>query len=119
MIPAVYAARAQDLVAAGRSPQRARAETNRTSATLLGLIGAVGALGGVAVNLTLRESFGRMDSAVPAFALFSAFYLLCAAVTWAAYRRRPGERLDGGRRHPQVGADSSGRSYSGSKTYSG
>ncbi|MCY9784487.1 NarK/NasA family nitrate transporter [Nocardiopsis sp. EMB25] len=119
MIPAVYAARAQDLMAAGRSPERARAETNRTSATLLGLIGAVGALGGVAVNLALRESFGRMDSAVPAFVLFCAFYLLCAAVTWVTYRRRPGGRLDRGRRHAQVGADSIGRSYSGSKAYRG
>ncbi|MFI6578217.1 MFS transporter [Nocardiopsis sp. NPDC050513] len=121
MVPAVYAARSQDLVAAGHPPEWARAETNRISATLLGLIGAVGALGGVAVNLVLRESFGRMDSAVPAFALFSAFYLVCAAVTWGVYRRRPGTRLDRGpsaprgRGQPQVSAFSGGRSTSGSK----
>ncbi|MFV2197575.1 MFS transporter [Nocardiopsis sp. LOL_012] len=90
IIPAVYAARARDLVDRGASPEWARAETNRTSGVLLGLIGAVGALGGVVVNLALRESLARMDSAVWAFAPFAAFYLLCALVTGAAYRRRPG-----------------------------
>ncbi|WP_304450801.1 MFS transporter [Nocardiopsis sp. YSL2] len=104
MIPSVYAARAQDLAARGVPVREARARAEHTSSTLLGMIGAVGALGGVGINLALRESYTRWDTAVPAFGVFVVFYLVCALVTWSAYRRRPvhGRRRGGERERRRV-----------------
>ncbi|WP_435106990.1 MFS transporter [Nocardiopsis synnemataformans] len=89
MIPSLYAARAEDAVAAGEPREQALARTKRVASSVLGLIGAVGALGGVGVNIAFRESFAATGSTAPAFAAFGAFYLVCAAVTWAVYLRRP------------------------------
>ncbi|QUX26657.1 NarK/NasA family nitrate transporter [Nocardiopsis akebiae] len=89
MIPSLYAARAEDAVAAGEPREQALARTKRVASSVLGLIGAVGALGGVGVNIAFRESFAATGSTAPAFVAFGAFYLACAAVTWAVYLRRP------------------------------
>ncbi|WP_444959899.1 MFS transporter [Nocardiopsis sp. M1B1] len=89
MIPSLYAARAEDAVAAGEPREQALARTKRVASSVLGLIGAVGALGGVGVNIAFRESFAATGSTAPAFVVFGAFYLACAAVTWAVYLRRP------------------------------
>ena len=53
----------------------------------MGLIAAVGALGGVLINLAFRQAFALTGSGAPAFGAFLAFYLVCAAVTWAVYLR--------------------------------
>ncbi|SKX16258.1 Probable integral membrane nitrite extrusion protein NarK3 [Mycobacteroides abscessus subsp. massiliense] len=54
------------------------------------MAGAIGALGGVAINLVLRASYlSAAKSATMAFWVFLAFYVVCAAVTWYAYVRRP------------------------------
>jgi NNP family nitrate/nitrite transporter-like MFS transporter len=89
MIPSLYAARAEDAIAAGEPREQALARTKRVASSVLGLIGAVGALGGVGVNIAFRESFAATGSTAPAFVVFGAFYLVCAAVTWAVYLRRP------------------------------
>ncbi|MFC9086763.1 MFS transporter [Nocardiopsis dassonvillei] len=89
MIPSLYAARAEDAIAAGEPREQALARTKRVASSVLGLIGAVGALGGVGVNIAFRESFAATGSTAPAFVVFGAFYLACAAVTWAVYLRRP------------------------------
>lgn len=89
MIPALYAARAQDGIAAGQPRAQALAHTKRLSSAALGLIGAVGALGGVGVNIAFRQSFAATGSTAPAFAAFAVFYLVCATLTWALYVRRP------------------------------
>ncbi|MET9709783.1 nitrate/nitrite transporter [Nocardiopsis alba] len=89
MIPSIHAARAEDAVAAGEPRDQALARAKRVSSSMLGLIGAVGALGGVGINVGFRESFAATGSTAPAFLAFGAFYLLCAAVTWAVYLRRP------------------------------
>ncbi|PBC35265.1 MFS transporter [Rhodococcus sp. ACS1] len=88
MIPAIFAAKA-----AARHPHDAptAAVWSRTmSGALIGIAGAVGALGGVAINLVLRASYlGTHKSATTAFWVFAAFYILCAAITWTVYLRRP------------------------------
>ena len=88
MIPAIFAAKA-----AARHPHDAptAAVWSRTmSGALIGIAGAVGALGGVAINLVLRASYlGVHKSATTAFWVFAAFYIICAAITWTVYLRRP------------------------------
>ncbi|MFC7326997.1 MFS transporter [Marinactinospora rubrisoli] len=89
MIPAIFAAKAEDRIAAGVPRGEATAEAKRLSGALIGIAGAVGALGGVAINLAFRESFASAGSAVPALVAFLAFYVVCIAVTYAVYLRRP------------------------------
>ncbi|MFW5417990.1 NarK/NasA family nitrate transporter [Nocardiopsis sp. CNT-189] len=89
MIPSIYAARAADLAASGTPRAEAEARFRRISGAALGLVGAIGALGGVAINLVFRQSFEATGGATPAYTAFLGFYLLCAAVTWAVYLRRP------------------------------
>ncbi|MGW8527408.1 MFS transporter [Nocardiopsis sp. NPDC055824] len=97
MIPSIYAAKAEDAIAAGEPREEALSRTKRVSSSMLGLIGAVGALGGVAINVTFRESFAATGSTAPAFLAFGAFYLLCALVTWAVYLRKPARTPEGAR----------------------
>jgi NNP family nitrate/nitrite transporter-like MFS transporter len=59
------------------------------SGALIGFAGSVGALGGVGINLALRESYRSTGTETPAFLIFLGFYLVCAALTWVAYVRRP------------------------------
>lgn len=89
MIPSIYAAKAEDAIAAGEPREQALARTKRTASSMLGLIGAVGALGGVGINVTFREAFAATGSTAPAFAAFGVFYLVCAAITYLVYLRRP------------------------------
>ncbi|GAA3760545.1 NarK family nitrate/nitrite MFS transporter [Salinactinospora qingdaonensis] len=89
MIPSIYAARAEDMVAAGTPRESATAYAKRISGAMLGLVGAMGALGGVGINLVFRESFGATGSSIPAFIAFIAFYAVCIVVTAVVYVRRP------------------------------
>lgn len=61
------------------------------SGALIGIAGAVGGLGGVAINLVLRDSYKSNQSATQAFAIFLAFYVVAAVVTWWFYVRRSTE----------------------------
>jgi NNP family nitrate/nitrite transporter-like MFS transporter len=66
------------------------AGVRRTVNALLGIAGAVGAAGGVLVNVTFRQSFLATGTGDRAYLAFLAYYVVCAAVTWAVYlRRRP------------------------------
>ncbi|MDN3351421.1 nitrate/nitrite transporter [Actinomadura sp. DC4] len=76
MIPAIF-----------RAKTPVEAEARRLSGALIGLAGAIGAFGGVLVNLAFRQSFLAYGSGTGAYAAFIAFYVLCAAVTWAVYLR--------------------------------
>ncbi|WP_393916057.1 MFS transporter [Halostreptopolyspora alba] len=89
MVPNIYAAKAQDQIAAGAPREETLAQNKRIASSMLGLIGAVGALGGVAINLVFRESFGATGSATPAFLAFLAFYAVCAVLTHVVYVRTP------------------------------
>ena len=89
MIPSIHTARAQDAITSGAPPEQALAQARSTASSMLGLIGAVGALGGVGVNIAFRESFTATGSTAPAFATFTVFYLVCAALTHLVYLRHP------------------------------
>lgn len=83
MIPSVFAAKA-------RSAGLDETWSRTMSGALIGVAGAIGALGGVAINLVLRASYlSAAKSATMAFWVFLVFYVICAAVTWYAYVRRP------------------------------
>lgn len=89
IIPSVFEAKSKslDVSRAERS-----AWSQNTSGALIGFVGAIGALGGVGINLVLRSSYASTNSATTAFWVFLAFYIACAAVTWAVFLRRPGLR---------------------------
>ncbi|MEV5753242.1 nitrate/nitrite transporter [Actinoallomurus sp. NPDC052308] len=84
MIPAIFRAKAPT-----------EDEARRLSGALIGVAGAVGAFGGVLVNLAFRQSFLTYKTGNGAYIAFIAYYVLCAAVTWAVYLRRSPRRLPG------------------------
>ena len=95
MIPAIFHAKAQLEVGAGRDIVTADRIAIRRAGALIGLAGAVGALGGVMVNLAFRQSFLTLKNGDGAYIAFIVFYAICFAVTWAVFiRNRPG-RLEG------------------------
>ncbi|MGV0836975.1 MFS transporter [Mycolicibacterium thermoresistibile] len=88
MIPSIFEAKSRGLH--HLDPAEQRAWSQRMSGALIGIAGAVGALGGVGVNTALRASYlSEAESATMAFWVFLGFYLVCAAITWAAYVRTP------------------------------
>lgn len=89
IIPSVFEAKSRGLE--GDSKSRA-AWAQNTSGALIGFVGAIGTLGGVGINLALRSSYAATSSATTAFWVFGAFYVVCAAVCWAVFLRRPSAR---------------------------
>ncbi|ASU83946.1 NarK/NasA family nitrate transporter [Nocardiopsis gilva YIM 90087] len=89
MIPGIYAAKAENMIAAGAPRAEALSQTKRIASSMLGLIGAMGAFGGVGINLVFRESFAATQSAMPAFIAFLGYYLVCIAITYGVYLRTP------------------------------
>ncbi|MEU6125769.1 nitrate/nitrite transporter [Streptomyces sp. NPDC047123] len=103
MIPGIFQAKAE---AGGLVGEAAAVQGRRLSGAAMGLIGAVGGLGGLGINLALRQSFRAAGTGTGAYVAFLAFYGVCAAVTWAVYRRRTAERTApaaGPERNPQLG----------------
>lgn len=86
IIPSVFEAKSKSL-AMPRAEQAAWSQN--TSGALIGFVGAIGALGGVGINMVLRTSYASTASATTAFWVFLAFYVVCAAVTWTVFLRRP------------------------------
>jgi NNP family nitrate/nitrite transporter-like MFS transporter len=90
MIPAIWKARARSADSAG-SPARIAAELTATkeASAVLGIAGAVGALGGFLIPITFSSPW--VDDPVAAtrtaFVIFTCFYVVCLAVTWAVYLR--------------------------------
>ncbi|MCV7344091.1 MFS transporter [Mycolicibacterium rhodesiae] len=88
MIPSIFEAKSRGLDQLS-APERS-AWSLRMSGALIGIAGAIGGLGGVGVNIALRASYlSPAKSATMAFWVFLGFYVLCAAITWTAYVRRP------------------------------
>jgi NNP family nitrate/nitrite transporter-like MFS transporter len=91
MIPAIHRADAVRDTADG-SPERELAllDGTRTSSAAVGIIGAVGAIGGFLIPITFNSPWVSEPLAATrsAFAVFTAFYVLCAVVTWSVYVRR-------------------------------
>jgi len=87
MIPAIFRAKALAAIDAGENAEAAMLRARRIGGAAIGIISAVGALGGLLINMAFRESFAVAKSGVPAFYGFLAFYVVCAAVTYAVYLR--------------------------------
>lgn len=86
MIPSIFEARSRELDV---SEAQRRHWSGAMSGALIGFAGAVGALGGVAINLTLRQSYVSTGQETSAFWMFLAFYVLASLLTWLMYVRRP------------------------------
>ncbi|MGY0501142.1 nitrate/nitrite transporter [Nocardia sp. FBN12] len=86
IIPSVFEAKSKSLPV---SRVEQAAWSQNTSGALIGFVGAIGALGGVGINMVLRSSYASTASATSAFWVFLAFYVVCAAVTWTVFLRRP------------------------------
>ncbi len=87
MIPAIFRGQAQVAITEGAEEKAALLKARRLSGAVIGIAGAVGALGGLFINLAFRQSFQTVASGDPAYWSFLAFYVVCAAVTWAVYLR--------------------------------
>lgn len=74
------------------SPERelALVDGAKRASAAAGLIGAVGALGGFLIPITFNSPWvsDPLAATRSAFWIFTAFYVLCAVVTWAVYVRR-------------------------------
>lgn len=86
MIPSIFEARSRSLQ---RSEAERRHWARSHSGALIGFATAIGAFGGVAINLTLRQSYASSGTETPAFWAFLATYCAVAALTWVRYVRRP------------------------------
>ncbi len=92
MIPAYWRAEAERSTAAG-TPERTAAITAATkqASAAIGVIGAVGAVGGFLIPLAFSAPWvaDPLQATRGAFIVFTCFYVVCAALTWAVYLRRP------------------------------
>ncbi|WP_435770308.1 MFS transporter [Nocardioides sp. SYSU DS0651] len=90
MIPAIFQREAQR-VGEPDSPEREWAVLNATkrASAAIGIIGAVGAMGGFLIPITFSSPWvtAPMEATKTAFLIFTAFYVVCALVTWAVYLR--------------------------------
>ena len=94
MIPAIWRTEAERATTPG-TPERTAAllaGTKQASAAI-GVIGAVGAIGGFLIPMAFSAPWvaDPMSATKGAFLVFTAFYVVCGAVTWAVYLRRPAE----------------------------
>ncbi|MEQ7848915.1 MFS transporter [Nocardioides kribbensis] len=92
MIPAIWRTEAERTSEAG-TPARSAAlllATKQASAAI-GVIGAVGAIGGFLIPIAFSSPWVEdpLSATKGAFVVFTAFYAVCALVTWAVYLRRP------------------------------
>ncbi|MEU8037649.1 MFS transporter [Streptosporangium sp. NPDC049078] len=91
MIPAIFRAKAVAGLAAGTEAHEAAvAVGKRDASAAIGIISAIGAFGGFFINRGFGSSIAATGGAGAALASFAAFYLVCAAITWACYLRTAG-----------------------------
>lgn len=94
MIPAIWRTEAERATAPDTPARTAAllAGTKQSSAAI-GVIGAVGAMGGFLIPMAFSAPWvdDPMSVTKGAFVVFTAFYVVCAVVTWAVYLRRPSE----------------------------
>jgi len=93
-VPAIWRTEAERATAPG-TPERTAAllaGTKQASAAI-GVIGAVGAIGGFLIPMAFSAPWvaDPMSATKGAFLVFTVFYVVCGAVTWAVYLRRPAE----------------------------
>lgn len=100
MIPAIFRKDAVRATAEG-TPERELAliTQGKKASAAIGIIGAVGAIGGFLIPITFNSPWVTEPLAATknAFVIFTAFYVVCALVTWAVYlRKRSGAKADTG-----------------------
>ena len=92
MIPAIFRTQAERATPAGTDERRAalHAGTKKASAAI-GVIGAVGAIGGFLIPIAFSSPWvdQPMEATKGAFMIFTAFYVVCAVVTWVVFLRKP------------------------------
>ncbi len=92
MIPAIFRTDAVRATEDG-TPERELAllDGTKKSSAAVGIIGAVGAVGGFLIPITFGSPWvtDPLAATKTAFIVFTAFYVLCAAVTWGFFLRRP------------------------------
>ncbi|GAA1913265.1 MFS transporter [Nocardioides marmoribigeumensis] len=92
MIPAIWKGHYAARTGAPGSPERRLAERRaaKESSAVLGLVGAVGAMGGFLVPITFGAPWvsDPVAATKSAFVVFTGFYVVCLAVTWAVYLRK-------------------------------
>ncbi|GGO72846.1 MFS transporter [Nocardioides deserti] len=91
MIPAIWRTEAERTTTPG-TPQRIAALDTATkqASAAIGVIGAVGAVGGFLIPLAFSSPWVEdpMAATKGAFTVFTAFYVVCAAVVYAVFLRR-------------------------------
>ncbi|WP_229076954.1 hypothetical protein [Actinoplanes sp. DH11] len=72
-------------------PSESRPRDGRTkeASAVIGIAGAIGALGGFLIPITFSAPWiaDPVDAVKSAFVVFTIFYGVCLAVTWAFYLR--------------------------------
>ncbi|MFC5729172.1 MULTISPECIES: MFS transporter [Nocardioides] len=100
MIPAIFRKDAERATAPGTPERELSLMTQAKKASAaIGIIGAIGAIGGFLIPITFNSPWVTEPLAATksAFWIFTAFYLVCAIVTWAVYVRvRKGANADTG-----------------------
>lgn len=91
MIPAIF--RKDAVVATGEdTPERELAvlDATKKSSAAVGIIGAVGALGGFLIPISFNSPWvdAPLDATKSAFVIFTAFYVVCALVTFFVYLKK-------------------------------
>ncbi len=91
MIPAIWRAEAEAATEAG-TPEREAAlkKANVESSAVVGIVAAVGAFGGFLIPMMFAAPWvdDKVGAIKNAFWVFTAFYLVCAALTWVFYLRK-------------------------------
>ncbi len=91
MIPAIWRTEAERTSEAGTPPAAPRCCCHQAGSAAIGVIGAVGAIGGFLIPIAFSSPWVEdpLSATKGAFVVFTAFYAVCALVTWAVYLRRP------------------------------
>jgi NNP family nitrate/nitrite transporter-like MFS transporter len=65
-------------------------KATKESSAVIGIAGAIGALGGFLIPITFGSPWvdNPVEAVKTAFAIFTAFYVICLAVTWFFYVRK-------------------------------
>jgi nitrate/nitrite transporter NarK len=91
MIPLIVRNEAAKTVTPGTEEyDAAMAKATKESSAVIGIAGAIGALGGFLIPITFGAPWidDPVDAVKSAFAVFTAFYVVCLAVTWFVYTRK-------------------------------
>ena len=94
MIPAIWRTEAERTTEAGSTERTAAlASGTKQASAAIGVIGAVGAIGGFLIPIAFSSPWvdNPLSATKGAFVAFTAFYVVCALVTYAVYLRKPHE----------------------------